>query len=73
MISSSQKDKYRKHFERKIVKNLEKNMIAVIDPSIQNFDSKYRKMHYELPEKLKHQQILEKTTLNNIHMFSEAC
>lgn len=71
VVKKKVQDKYKKFFENNLLKRLEKNVLSIVDPSLDQYQSEFRKMHYKLPEEVfKTHLVLDKVSLSNIHLFS---
>ena len=50
VVERKRADKYKEFFINKVIKTLERNCVKVIDPSIPDFQSRFRKFNYIIPD-----------------------
>jgi hypothetical protein len=50
-VSRSKQRKFQKHFAEKVVKNLEKNVVKIVDPENKE-KSRFEKIDYKIPREI---------------------
>jgi hypothetical protein len=50
VVERKRADKFKEFFAKRVIKGLEHNCVNVIDPDIDELHSRFRKLHYAIPE-----------------------